>query len=57
MENLDRFNLSGIYEAAVRDCNVPIERVTLEITKGKLGKDFVQTLDILTRIRLKGFDW
>jgi EAL domain-containing protein (putative c-di-GMP-specific phosphodiesterase class I) len=55
MENLDRFNLPDIYEAAVRDCNVPVERVTLEITEGKLGKDFVQTLDILTRIRLKGF--
>ncbi len=55
MENLDRFNLPEIYEKAVGDCNVPIDRVTLEITESKLGKDFAQTLDILTRIRLKGF--
>ena len=55
MENLDRFNLPEIYEQAVRECDVPIERVMLEITENKLGKDFAQTLDILTRIRLKGF--
>ncbi len=55
MANLDRFDLPEIYQEAVRDSNVPIERVTLEITEGKLGKDFVQSLDILTRIRLKGF--
>lgn len=55
MENLDRFNLPEIYQEAVQDSNVPIERVTLEITEGKLGKDFAQSLDILTRIRLKGF--
>ncbi len=55
MENLDRFNLPEIYEKAVGDCNVPIDRVILEITESKLGKDFAQTLDILTRIRLKGF--
>lgn len=55
MENLDRFNLPEIYEKAVGDCNMPIDRVTLEITESKLGKDFAQTLDILTRIRLKGF--
>lgn len=55
MENLDRFNLPEIYAMAVRDCYVPIDRITLEITEGKLGKDFAQSLDILTRLRLKGF--
>lgn len=55
MENLDRFNLPEVYEKSVRDCNVPIDRMILEITESKLGKDFAQTLDILTRIRLKGF--
>ncbi|MBV6448860.1 EAL domain-containing response regulator [Nitrosomonas sp.] len=55
MENLDRFNLPEIYESAVRECFVPIDRITLEITEGKLGKDFAQSLDILTRLRLKGF--
>ncbi|TXI17781.1 MAG: EAL domain-containing protein [Nitrosomonas sp.] len=55
MENLDRFNLQEIYEEAVQNSNVPINRVILEITEGKLGKDFAQSLDILTRIRLKGF--
>jgi len=44
--------LPDIDEAAVQDCN---RRVTLEITKGKLAKGFAQTLDILIRIRLKGF--
>lgn len=53
--NLDRFNLPELYEETVRECGVPVERVTLEITESKLGKDFAQTLDILTRIRLKGF--
>lgn len=55
MENLDRFNLPEIYQEAVQNSNVPIERVVLEITEGKLGRDFAQSLDILTRIRLKGF--
>ena len=55
MENLDRFNLPEIYETAVRECFVPIDRITLEITEGRLGKDFAQSLDILTRLRLKGF--
>lgn len=55
MENLDRFNLPELYEETIKKCGIPIERVTLEITESKLGKDFVQTLDILTRIRLKGF--
>lgn len=55
MENLDRFNLPEIYQEAVQNSNVPINRVILEITEGKLGKDFAQSLDILTRIRLKGF--
>lgn len=55
MENLDRFNLPEIYQEAVENSNVPIDRVILEITEGKLGKDFAQSLDILTRIRLKGF--
>lgn len=36
-------------------CRIVIDRVTLEITKGKLAKGFAQTLDILIRIRLKGF--
>lgn len=55
MENLDRFDLPEIYQEAVQNSNVPIERVILEITEGKLGRDFAQSLDILTRIRLKGF--
>jgi len=55
MENLDRFNLPEIYQEAVQESNVPTDRVILEITEGKLGKDFAQSLDILTRIRLKGF--
>lgn len=55
MENLDRFNLPEIYQEAVQDSNVPVDRVTLEITEGKLGRNFAQSLDILTRIRLKGF--
>ncbi|MBL8496724.1 EAL domain-containing protein [Nitrosomonas sp. JL21] len=55
MVNLDRFNLPEIYQEAVQNSNVPIDRVILEITEGKLGKDFAQSLDILTRIRLKGF--
>ncbi|MFZ1852311.1 MAG: EAL domain-containing response regulator [Nitrosomonas sp.] len=55
MENLDRLNLPEIYQETLGDFNVPTDRVILEITEGKLGKDFAQTLDILTRIRLKGF--
>ena len=54
-ENLNRFNLPEIYEEAIGEYNVPNDYVTLEITEGRLGKDFAQTLDILTRIRLKGF--
>lgn len=55
MENLDRFDLPEIYEEAVHSSNVPIDRVILEITESTLGKNFSQSLDILTRIRLKGF--
>jgi len=55
MENLDRFNLPEIYQEVVWNFNVPTDRVILEITEGNLGKGFAQTLDILTRFRLKGF--
>ena len=55
MENLDRFNLPELYEETIKKCGIPVEYVTLEITESKLGKDFAKTLDILTRIRLKGF--
>ncbi|MCB1984206.1 MAG: EAL domain-containing response regulator [Burkholderiales bacterium] len=55
MENLNRHDLPEIFEEVVRTARVPRNRVVLEITEGKLGKDFALCLDILTRLRIKGF--
>lgn len=55
MENLNRHDLPEIFEEVVRAANVPKNKIVLEITEGKLGKDFALCLDILTRLRIKGF--
>lgn len=55
VENLDRYNLPEIFEQVVREENVPVERIILEITESRLSADFTLCLDILTRFRLKGF--
>ncbi len=55
VENLDRCNLPEIFEEAVHEANVPVDRIILEITESRLSEDFALSLDILTRLRLKGF--
>lgn len=55
MENLNRHDLPEIFEEVVHTANVAKNRIVLEITEGKLGKDFALCLDILTRLRIKGF--
>jgi len=55
MENLNRYDLPEIFAQIVQEANVPIKKVMLEITESKLGRDYALSLDILTRLRIKGF--
>lgn len=56
MDNLDRIDLPEIFEAILQEQGVPTNRIILELTESKLGKNFALSLDILTRLRLKGFE-
>ena len=55
MENLNRYDLPEIFAKTVQVFNVPLKKVMLEITESKLSKDYALSLDILTRLRIKGF--
>ena len=55
MENLNRHDLPEVFEEVALAAHVPANKIILEITESKLGKDVALCLDILTRFRLKGF--
>ncbi|MDO8891307.1 MAG: EAL domain-containing protein [Sulfurimicrobium sp.] len=54
-DNLNRLDLPEIFHKIVQDAGVASQQIVLEITEGGLMKDFHLSLDILTRLRLKGF--
>lgn len=53
--NLHHEELADSIAALCRDCAVPTERITIEITESTAMSNSLQALDILTRLRLKGF--
>ncbi len=56
IDNLNRCDLPEIFEEIVlQESGVSTESIILETTGSKLIKDFALSLDILTRLRLKGF--
>ena len=55
MSNLDQLNLPEILEDVVREAGVEMSQVTLELTESGIMKDLARSLEIITRLRLKGF--
>jgi len=56
MDSLKKLDLPEIFEAIVRAEGVQPDQFVLEITESKLMSNLTMTLDILTRLRIKGFD-
>ncbi len=55
MSNLDQLELPEIFDDIVREAGVEPSRVTLEITESRLMNDLAKSLEIIARLRLKGF--
>jgi EAL domain-containing protein (putative c-di-GMP-specific phosphodiesterase class I) len=55
MDNLNRLELPELFENILQEYDVAPSAITLEITETQLSHDYVLSLDILTRLRLKGF--
>ena len=55
MDNLDQPNLPEEYERIVKSAGVQPEQITLELTESRLMENLTLSLEILTRLRLKGF--
>ncbi len=56
MDSLDRTDLPEILEAILQEANLSSNQIILELTESKLGKNITLSLDILMRLRLKGFE-
>lgn len=55
MDNLNRLDLPEIFDAIVREAGVQPSNIVLEMTETRLMDNFMLSLDIMTRFRLKGF--
>ncbi|MFC3533326.1 EAL domain-containing protein [Vogesella facilis] len=55
MDNLSRLDLPEQFAGLARQHGVAPGDIMLEITETRLGRDHVMCLDILTRLRIKGF--
>ena len=55
MDNLNHLNLPEEYEQIVRSAGVEPEQITLELTESRLMENLTVSLEILTRLRIKGF--
>ncbi len=55
MDNLNQANLPEEYERIVKSAGVQPEQITLELTESRLMENLTLSLEILTRLRLKGF--
>jgi len=55
MSNLDQLNLPEVLEVVAREAGVEMSQVTLELTESGLINDLARSLEIITRLRLKGF--
>ena len=56
MDNLDRLDLPEVFADIVRQAGVETGRVILEMTESRLMSNIVTSLEIITRLRLKGFN-
>jgi EAL domain-containing protein (putative c-di-GMP-specific phosphodiesterase class I)/CheY-like chemotaxis protein len=56
MNSLRKLDLPEIFESIVHAEGVQPDSFVLEITESRLISDLTLTLDVLTRLRLKGFD-
>ncbi|QLI82981.1 EAL domain-containing protein [Chitinibacter fontanus] len=55
MDNLHRLELPELFAEVLEQNGIAAESITLEITETQLSHDYVLSLDILTRLRIKGF--
>ena len=55
MDDLDQLDLPEEFERIVSNAGVEPNRITLELTESRLMENLTVSLEILTRLRLKGF--
>nr|WP_314900753.1 PAS domain S-box protein [uncultured Deefgea sp.] len=55
MDNLTRLELPEQFEKILQEHDISPSAITLEVTETQLSHDYVLSLDILTRLRIKGF--
>ncbi|MBC7404859.1 MAG: response regulator [Cytophaga sp.] len=55
MDNLNQLDLPEEFESIVKKVGVSADQVTLELTESRLMENLTVSLEILTRLRLKGF--
>ncbi|MES2296026.1 MAG: EAL domain-containing response regulator [Pseudomonadota bacterium] len=55
MDNLNRLDLPEIFHRIVQDAGVPPSKIVFEMTETRLMDNLTVSLEILTRLRLKGF--
>lgn len=55
MDDLDQINLPEEFERIVRAAGLEPAHITLELTESRLMENLTLSLEILTRLRLKGF--
>ncbi len=56
IDSLDRTDLPEILEAILQEANLSSNQIVLELTESKLEKNIALSLDILMRLKLKGFE-
>ena len=55
MDSLNRLDLPELIEQTVRNAGVAPQNIVLELTESRLMENFTVSLDIIARLRLKGF--
>lgn len=55
MYNMNRLDLPDLFEGILKEFGINANSIMLEITETRLSGDLVVTLDVITRLRLKGF--
>ena len=55
MDNLNKLDLPEVFESIVQEAGLTPASIVLEMTETRLMGNFMVSLDILTRFRLKGF--
>lgn len=55
MDDLNQLDLPEEFDAIVKNADVRSDQITLELTESRLMENLTVSLEILTRLRLKGF--